>query len=153
MFLEICTQIHSVVFAFRRQTTVTSKKYAKTINLLCAGNKVFAKYQAQGWGFNPKTPPLRTPLPSLACLTYRHKVDLSNPCFLHVFLMKKLCTTTSFTAALTPLWVAQPQAVFLFLKLALSLRVYKKIWGIVSPRHNSLKQLPSRFAVVTTHVS
>ena len=29
---------------------LTSKKYAKTINLLCAGNKVFVKYQAQGEG-------------------------------------------------------------------------------------------------------
>jgi len=39
---------------------LTSKKYAKTINLLCAGDKVFVKYQAQG-GLTP-TPPLRTPL-------------------------------------------------------------------------------------------
>jgi len=37
MFLEICMQ-----------DKLTSKTYAKTINLLCAGNKVFAKYQAQG---------------------------------------------------------------------------------------------------------
>jgi len=27
---------------------LTSKNYAKTINLLCAGDKVFVKYQAQG---------------------------------------------------------------------------------------------------------
>jgi len=27
---------------------LTSKKYAKTINLLCKDNKVFVKYQAQG---------------------------------------------------------------------------------------------------------
>jgi len=39
---------------------LTSKKYAETINLICAGNKVFVKYQAQGWG-NP-SPSLRTPL-------------------------------------------------------------------------------------------
>jgi len=26
---------------------LTSKKYAKTINLLCAGTKVFVKYQAK----------------------------------------------------------------------------------------------------------
>jgi len=32
---------------------LTSKKYAKTIDLLCEGNKVFVKYQAQGEGFNP----------------------------------------------------------------------------------------------------
>jgi len=35
-------QIYSVVFAL--------SQYAKTINLLCAGNKVFIKYQAQGRG-------------------------------------------------------------------------------------------------------
>jgi len=40
---------------------LTSKKYAKTIDLLCEGNKVFVKYQAQGEGFNPN--PLCTPLP------------------------------------------------------------------------------------------
>ena len=34
---------------------LTSKKYVKTINLLCAGNKVFVKFQAQG-GL-PQTPP------------------------------------------------------------------------------------------------
>jgi len=33
----------------------------KTINLLCAGNKVLVKYQAQG-GFNTTPTPLRTPL-------------------------------------------------------------------------------------------
>ena len=38
MFLEICMQIHSVLFALRRQ--INKQKYAKTINLLCAGNKV-----------------------------------------------------------------------------------------------------------------
>jgi len=35
--------------------------YAKAINLLCASNKVFVKYQVQGRGFNPKAP-LRTTL-------------------------------------------------------------------------------------------
>jgi len=39
-------RIHSVVFALSRQ--INTQKYAKTINLLCAGNKVFVKYQAQG---------------------------------------------------------------------------------------------------------
>jgi len=60
MFLEFCMQIYSVVFAFCRQ--LTSKKYAKTINFLCPGNKVFVKYQAQGGGYKPQSPPLRTPL-------------------------------------------------------------------------------------------
>jgi len=36
--------------------------YVKTINLLCASNKVFVKYQAQE-GDSPQ-PPLRTPLMS-----------------------------------------------------------------------------------------
>jgi len=34
----------------------------KTINLLCAVNKIFVKYQNSRRGFNPKTPPLHTPL-------------------------------------------------------------------------------------------
>jgi len=38
---------------------LTIKKHAKTINLNCAGYKVFVKYQAQG-GIDPT--PLRTPL-------------------------------------------------------------------------------------------
>ena len=32
---------------------LTNKNYAKTINLLCAGNKVFGKYQAQGEVLTP----------------------------------------------------------------------------------------------------
>jgi len=50
MFLEICMQVHAVVFALSRQ--INKQKYAKTINPLCAGNKVFVKYWAQGGGFN-----------------------------------------------------------------------------------------------------
>jgi len=46
MFLEICMQIYAMVFALSRQTN--KQKYAKTVDLLCAGNKVFVKYQAQG---------------------------------------------------------------------------------------------------------
>jgi len=38
-------QIHSVVFVLSLQ--INMQKYAKTSNLLCVGNKVFAKYQAQ----------------------------------------------------------------------------------------------------------
>jgi len=44
-------QIHSVVFALKRQ--INKQMYAKTINLLCAGNNVFVKYQAQGVTPNP----------------------------------------------------------------------------------------------------
>jgi len=40
---------------------LTSKKYAKTINLLCADNKVFVKYQAQRGEFQPQTPPCVRP--------------------------------------------------------------------------------------------
>jgi len=39
--------------------------YAKTINLLCKGNKVFVKYQAQGEDLTPTSSPLRTPLNEL----------------------------------------------------------------------------------------
>jgi len=46
-------KIYSVIFALSRQ--INMQKYAKTINLLCAGNKVFVKCQAQG-GVDP-TPP------------------------------------------------------------------------------------------------
>jgi len=46
MFLEICMRTCSVVFALSPQ--INKEKYAKTNNLLCAGTKVFVKYQAQG---------------------------------------------------------------------------------------------------------
>jgi len=46
MFLEICMQIPSVVFALSRQ--MNKQTYAKTSNPLCASNKVFVKYQVQG---------------------------------------------------------------------------------------------------------
>jgi len=59
MFLEIYTQIHSVVFALSRH--INKQKYAKTINLICAGYKVIVKYQAKGGGLT-LNPPLRTPL-------------------------------------------------------------------------------------------
>jgi len=56
MILEICMQIHSMVFALSRQ--FTSKNYAKTVNPFCAGNKVFVKYQAQGRVLIPNPPTL-----------------------------------------------------------------------------------------------
>jgi len=59
MLLEICIDIHSLVFALSRQ--INKQKYAKTINLLCAGNKVFEKHLAQ-WGvLTPKPPPCLRP--------------------------------------------------------------------------------------------
>jgi len=63
MFLEICMQIYSVLFALSRQ--INKQKYAKTFNFLYAGNKDFVKYQAQGGGVNPN--PLRTPLLTQVC--------------------------------------------------------------------------------------
>jgi len=39
----------------------TSKKYAKTINPLCASDEVFVKHQAQG-GLTPTPIPQGTPL-------------------------------------------------------------------------------------------
>jgi len=59
MFLEICGQIHTLLFALSRQ--INKQKYAKTFNLICANIKVFVKYQAQG-GLTPTPTPLRTPL-------------------------------------------------------------------------------------------
>jgi len=44
-----------VVFALGRK--INNHKYAKTINLVCAGNIVFVEYQAQG-RVNPTHPPL-----------------------------------------------------------------------------------------------
>jgi len=48
VLLKICMHIHSVVFALSRQ--INNQKYAKAINLLCAGNKVFVKHQAHEGG-------------------------------------------------------------------------------------------------------
>jgi len=39
-------QIYSLVFALSWE--INNQKEAKTINLLCKGNKIFVKYQAQG---------------------------------------------------------------------------------------------------------
>jgi len=58
MFVEIFMQIHSVIFALSRQ--INKQKVCENNKILCARNKVFIKYQAQG-GSNPN-PPLRTPL-------------------------------------------------------------------------------------------
>jgi len=50
----------------------TSKKYAKTIHLLCAGNKLFVKYQAKGGGLTPNHP-LRAPLhPGIVNISANH---------------------------------------------------------------------------------
>ena len=73
MFLEICMQTYSVVFVdfveyktlsyFVEVDKLTSKKYANTFNFLCASNKDFVKYQAQGGGLTATPPPpLHTPL-------------------------------------------------------------------------------------------
>jgi len=58
MFLEICMQIYSVVFALSRK--INKQKYAKVINRLCKGNKVFLKIKLKGF-FTPN-PPFGTPL-------------------------------------------------------------------------------------------
>jgi len=58
MFLEICTQIHSVVFALNRQ--INKQTCAKTINLLCKGNTIFVNIKLKG-GLTPN-PPLCTSL-------------------------------------------------------------------------------------------
>ena len=58
-------EIFSVVFALSRQ--INKQKYAKTFNILCASNKDFVKYQAQGGGL---TPPLRLRLAILMKLIF-----------------------------------------------------------------------------------
>ena len=65
--MQTITQIPIKTFAckliswyFHQVDKLTSKKYVKTIYLLCTGNKVCVKYQAQV-GVNLK-PPFRTPL-------------------------------------------------------------------------------------------
>jgi len=55
MFVEICMQINSAVFALNRDFNMQT--YTKTINPLCAGNKVFVTYQAQGGRGLTPTPP------------------------------------------------------------------------------------------------
>jgi len=53
MFLEICMQINSVVFALSRQ--IYTQKVCENNNLLYAGKNVFVKCQAQGGGL-PQPP-------------------------------------------------------------------------------------------------
>jgi len=48
MLLEICMQIHSVVFALSQQ--IYKQKYTKAVHLLRADNKVFVTYLTQGGG-------------------------------------------------------------------------------------------------------
>jgi len=54
-------QIHSVVLYLHYVDKLTSKKYAKTNNLLCAGYQGFRKLSSSRGVVNP-THPLRTPL-------------------------------------------------------------------------------------------
>jgi len=61
MILEICMQIRSVVLYLHLVDKLTSKKYAITINLLCPGNKIFVKYQAQERVLTPITTPCVRP--------------------------------------------------------------------------------------------
>jgi len=67
-------QIYSMVFPISRQ--INKKKYAKTVNLICAGNKVFVKYQAQGGGLNPNPACVR-PCP---CYLFTRKAVWFNSC-------------------------------------------------------------------------
>jgi len=68
MFLEICIPIHSVVFALSPQ--INKQKYAKTIHLLCAGNKDFCKISSSRGEATPK-PPLAFALESWMYLRRR----------------------------------------------------------------------------------
>jgi len=63
MFLEICMQIFSVVFALSRQ--IDKQKVCEN-NLLCKGKKVFVKCQAQGGV--PIPTPLAYALGAVKCI-------------------------------------------------------------------------------------
>jgi len=92
MFLEICMQIHFVVFALSRQISLTSKKYAKAVNLLCAGNKVFVTYQIQGKDFNPNLPRVR-PSRQINLSIYIRTIACG-PCCFHIMGPFQLVYTT-----------------------------------------------------------
>jgi len=81
-----------------KQDKLTSKMYAKTVNLLCAGKNVFAKYQAWGAGFNPNPPLAYT----LVC--HWHTQNHSKPLQLAFLILKKdkngLCTWTNLSREL-----------------------------------------------------
>ena len=67
MFLEICIQIHSVVY-LHQVDKLTSKKYAKTINLLCA---VYNNISNSRGGFKPNQPTLAYALVDCAGICVR----------------------------------------------------------------------------------
>jgi len=64
MFLEICMQIHFVLFALSRQ--LNKQKVCENNYLLCAGNKVFYNVKLKGGGLTQK--PLAYALASLSPL-------------------------------------------------------------------------------------
>jgi len=62
--------------------------YAKSVDLLCAGNKDFVKYQAQGGGFNPKFPPCVRPCSRLLPRKHTETLVLLSVKYLGVLLDK-----------------------------------------------------------------
>ena len=46
------------------KSQINEQTYAKIINLICAGSKVFVQYQAQGGEINPNPPPFAYALDS-----------------------------------------------------------------------------------------
>ena len=58
MYLEICMQIHSVVFALSRQIN-KQKVLRKQLISFAQVINVFVKFQAQGRGVNPNPPCVR----------------------------------------------------------------------------------------------
>jgi len=67
---------------------LTSKKYARTINLLCKDNKVFVKYQAQGGSGANQKKTLRTPF---VLRDFNISTDTFAQKFLLVFIFLPLC--------------------------------------------------------------
>jgi len=77
LLLQICMEIHSVIFALSRQ--INKQMYAKTINLLCSGNKIFVTYQTQRGVLilTPTLPPCVRPW-TLGLLKNIRKVGLNS---------------------------------------------------------------------------
>ena len=77
-------------------------KYVKTVNLLCAGNKVFVKYQAEGGSLTPPPFPYALDLLTIVNFSQRRKVTNFNP---DAFLFSSGCSQTAKLPHFTYLYV------------------------------------------------
>jgi len=83
MFLEICMQIHSVIFVLSRQ--INKQKYATAVNLLCEGKTFLQNIKLKGRGLTPS--PLSCVRPWLSITWFSSGFQLSRQTvFLRLFL-------------------------------------------------------------------